>query len=102
MNYDYLSAPPSHSLPLTGLITRPSGRRYRPGTLDTQTLPLISSTWILSILGDSAAGFRFDAIKYIDEDFIVAFIKHVRQKAGQPNLSPLESFGVILLGSFDT
>jgi glycosidase len=26
-------------------------------------------TWIISILGDSAAGFRFDAIKHIDEGF---------------------------------
>ena len=43
-------------------------------------------TWIHSILGDSAAGFRFDAIKHIDEDFMVGFIKHVRQGTGQPNL----------------
>ncbi len=49
-------------------------------------------TWILSILGDSAAGFRFDAIKHIDEDFIIAFIKDVRQKTGQPNLFAVGEF----------
>jgi len=49
-------------------------------------------TWIQSILGDSAAGFRFDAIKHIDEDFIVGFIKHVRQETGQPNLFAVGEF----------
>ena len=49
-------------------------------------------TWIHSILGDCAAGFRFDAIKHIDEDFIVGFIKHVRQGTGQPNLFAVGEF----------
>ena len=49
-------------------------------------------TWIHSILGDSAAGFRFDAIKHIDEDFITGFIKHVRQETGQPNLFAVGEF----------
>ena len=49
-------------------------------------------TWIQSVLGDSAAGFRFDAIKHIDEDFIAGFIKHVRQETGQPNLFAVGEF----------
>jgi len=49
-------------------------------------------TWVLSILGDSAAGFRFDAIKHIDEGFIAAFVKHVRQKTGQTNLFAVGEF----------
>jgi len=48
--------------------------------------------WILSTLGHSAAGFRFDAIKHIDEDFIVGFIKDIRQKSGQPNLFAVGEF----------
>jgi alpha-amylase len=44
-------------------------------------------TWILSTLGDSAAGFRFDAIKHIDRDFIATFVKHVRQETGRPNFA---------------
>ena len=49
-------------------------------------------TWILSTLGDSAAGFRFDAIKHIDRDFIATFVKHVRQETGQPNLFAVGEF----------
>ena len=48
--------------------------------------------WVHSALGDSAAGFRFDAIKHIDEDFIVGFIKNVRQQTGQPNLFAVGEF----------
>jgi hypothetical protein len=36
-------------------------------------------TWILSQLGSGAAGFRFDAIKHIDREFISKFVKHVRK-----------------------
>lgn len=36
-------------------------------------------TWILSQLGPGAAGFRFDAIKHIDREFIATFVKHVRK-----------------------
>ena len=49
-------------------------------------------TWVHSTLGDSAAGFRFDAIKHIDRDLIATFMKHVRQETGQPNLFAVGEF----------
>lgn len=49
-------------------------------------------TWVLSTLGHSAAGFRFDAIKHMDRNFIAAFIKHVRQETGQPSLFAVGEF----------
>lgn len=49
-------------------------------------------TWVISTLGHSAAGFRFDAVKHIERDFIATFIKHVRQKTGQPNLFAVGEF----------
>ena len=49
-------------------------------------------TWILSTLGNSAAGFRFDAVKYIDRDFIATFVKHVRREAGQPSVFAVGEF----------
>lgn len=36
-------------------------------------------TWILSQLGPGAAGFRFDAVKHIDREFISKFVLHVRK-----------------------
>jgi len=49
-------------------------------------------TWIISTLGHSAAGFRFDAIKHIDRDFMSTFVKHTRQETGQPNLFAVGEF----------
>jgi len=48
--------------------------------------------WILKTLGDNAAGFRFDAIKHFDRDFLANFIKHVRRETGQPNLFAVGEF----------
>ena len=36
-------------------------------------------TWVLSQLGPGAAGFRFDAVKHIDRDFLSKFVKYVRK-----------------------
>ena len=80
------------SLPLTSVKPNDS----QVGADIDQRHPNVTSdvfdwgTWILSILGDSTAGFRFDAIKHIDEDFVVAFIKH--EKTGQPNLFAVGEF----------
>ena len=48
--------------------------------------------WIISTLGYGAAGFRFDAVKHIERDFIANFIKHTRQVSGQPNLFAVGEF----------
>ncbi|KAF8586977.1 glycoside hydrolase family 13 protein, partial [Ramaria rubella] len=36
-------------------------------------------SWIVSELGPGVAGFRFDAVKHIDREFISKFVKHVRK-----------------------
>ena len=38
--------------------------------------------WVIEEL--KIDGFRFDAIKHIDEGFISQFMKHVREKTGNP------------------
>ena len=48
--------------------------------------------WVHSTLGENAAGFRFDAIKHIERDFIAAFMKHVRQETGPSSLFAVGEF----------
>ena len=38
--------------------------------------------WVIKETG--AAGFRFDAVKHIDKNFIAQFVKHVREFVGKP------------------
>jgi len=38
--------------------------------------------WVIKETG--AAGFRFDAVKHIDHNFIAQFVKHVREFSGKP------------------
>ena len=84
-------------LPLSSTCRAPSLTRPVGADIDQKHPDVIANllnwgTWIHSILGDSAAGFRFDAIKHIDEDFIVNFIKSTRQETGQPNLFAVGEF----------
>ena len=73
-------------------LTHPVGADVDQRHPDVKGNLLNWGTWIQSTLGDSAAGFRFDAIKHIDESFIVEFIKYVRQETGQPNLFAVGEF----------
>ncbi|CAE6419588.1 unnamed protein product, partial [Rhizoctonia solani] len=46
--------------------------------------------WIIDEIG--AAGFRFDAIKHIDDIFIAEFIKHVRGETHKPSMFAVGEF----------
>ncbi|CDZ98132.1 alpha-amylase [Phaffia rhodozyma] len=56
-------------------------------------------TWILKESG--AAGFRFDAIKHIDREFIGQFVKHVRKEIGNDKLFCVGEFWEDSLGSLE-
>ena len=86
-NYDYLSAP-SHSLSAyrASSLTHPVGADIDHKHQDVASHLLDWGLWILSTLGDSAAGFRFDAAKHISRDFIGKFVRHMRQETGFANL----------------
>ncbi|TDL24317.1 putative alpha-amylase [Rickenella mellea] len=47
-------------------------------------------TWIIDEIG--AAGFRFDAVKHIDSEFIGTFVKHVREKTHKPAMFAVGEF----------
>jgi len=51
---------------------------------DVQKDLLSWGEWVLKEVG--AQGFRFDAIKHIDESFISKFVKNARNKSGYPKL----------------
>ena len=85
-------APHSVSICRALIVTHPVGADIDQRHQDVVADLYNWGVWIHSTLGDSAAGFRFDAIKHIDEDFITGFIKHVRQETGQPNLFAVGEF----------
>ncbi|KAG8759253.1 hypothetical protein FRC11_002251 [Ceratobasidium sp. 423] len=46
--------------------------------------------WIIDEIG--AAGFRFDAIKHIDDIFVAEFVKHVRAETHKPSMFAVGEF----------
>ncbi|KAG9102539.1 hypothetical protein FRC06_001813 [Ceratobasidium sp. 370] len=55
--------------------------------------------WVIDEIG--AAGFRFDAIKHINEVFIGDFIKHVREQTKKPSMLAVGEFWKDSLGDID-
>ena len=93
MNYDYLSTP-SHSVSAyrTPSLSRAVGADIDHKHPDVAKDLLDWGKWIISTLGDGVAGFRFDAIKHIERDFIANFINRTRQDSGQPYLFAVGEF----------
>jgi alpha-amylase len=82
-NYDYLSAP-SHPVSAyrASSLTRSVGADIEHKHPEVISDLFNWGPWILSTLGDGAAGFRFDAIKHISRNFTATFVEHVRQETG--------------------
>ncbi|KAG8818876.1 hypothetical protein FRC17_010675 [Serendipita sp. 399] len=57
-------------------------------------------SWIIKEIGCS--GFRFDAIKHIDEEFIGKFVRHVRASSGRPELFAVGEYWKDSLDDLDT
>lgn len=49
-------------------------------------------SWVISELHPGVAGFRFDAVKHIDSDFIAKFVKHVRKETGNDKFFAVGEF----------
>ncbi|CAK5272794.1 unnamed protein product, partial [Mycena citricolor] len=56
--------------------------------------------WITEELG--TAGFRFDAVKHIDRDFIADFVKHVRSVTNKPKMFAVGEFWKDSLDDLET
>ncbi|GAA5847444.1 hypothetical protein JCM9279_000483 [Rhodotorula babjevae] len=56
--------------------------------------------WIMKETG--AAGFRFDAIKHIDEGFVAEFVKQVRERLDNPDLFCVGEFWKMALPSLES
>lgn len=91
-NYDYLSPSLSFIFALSSDDFFAVGADLDHDHPEVEKDVLAWGPWVMSQLNSGAAGFRFDAIKHIDSDFIAKFVKHVRKETGKGKLFAVGEF----------